>query len=81
MTPIIVLLCTVGVYHPGPEHCQFYHLTVNTAVYTLQDRVDKLCELAKELAPKHGGRVTRCELIFTPPKEPEDVRRPSDLRA
>ncbi len=79
MTSIILLICTTGIYHPTPlvhEHCVFYNVSVN--VPDVRIPVDEFCKQAGELAIKHGGKLTKCELVL-PARKPDD-RRPGSIR-
>ncbi len=82
MTSLLILLCTTGIYHEIPlahEHCKFYNVTIHSPNPEVDAKVDLFCKLAAKLAIKHGGKLTKCEVVLLPEK-PDD-RRSRDLRA
>lgn len=82
MTSLMLLICTVGIYSAtplAPEHCRYYDLRVYVPAPAVETKVAEFCVLARQLAVKHGGRLTRCEAVLPP--EDTDDRRPGHIRA
>jgi len=61
---VYLLICTTGLV-PDPEHCAVYELRPQYEMTQamIDEKVDRICEMAYEATAKYDGQLTKCEVI------------------